>query len=333
MQPQWHAATWANAELFFSGQSRVRLAIRPVEIRRAASEIRSMESNEEMAMDRIQDWSKDIRQIVKDAAVGVVSLQNEDGSTASGIAWRKGYVVTADEAVGDLVKIVAAGGAVITAELAGRDPSTDIALFKADVAHRPFEASTETHPGDFAIVIGRGTTSELVAAGFIAETGGEWQSLSGGTIDRKIQLGFRLDRRIHGGAVVDAAGRLIGLAAFGPRHRAIVIPVQTVERIAAQLEKSGTISRGYIGVQLHPLRDGQRPTGAIIVHLDKEGPGATAGLIIGDCIVSWNGEDVTGSRQIFRNLGPDTVGTTVTVGILRGGQQSTIDIVVGRRSA
>lgn len=98
-------------------------------------------------MDRIQDWSKGIRQIVKDAAVGVVSLQNEDGSTASGIAWRKGYVVTADEAAGDRVKIVAAGGAVITAELAGRDPSTDIALFKADVAHHPFEASAETYPG------------------------------------------------------------------------------------------------------------------------------------------------------------------------------------------
>jgi S1-C subfamily serine protease len=284
-------------------------------------------------MDRIQDWSNGIRQTVKDAAEGVVSLQNEDGSTASGIAWRKGYVVTADEAVGDRVEIVAAGGAVITAELAGRDPSTDIALFKADVAHHRFEASAETHPGDFAIAVGRGTTSELVAAGFIAETGGEWQSLSGGKIDRKIRLGFRLDRRAHGGAVVDAAGRLIGLAAFGPRRRAIVIPVQTVERIAARLEKSGTISRGYIGVQLHPLRDGQRRTGAIIVHLDNEGPGATAGLILGDCIVSWNGEDVTGSRQIFRNLGPDTVGTKVALGILRGGQQSTIDIVVGKRPA
>jgi S1-C subfamily serine protease len=113
----------------------------------------------------------------------------------------------------------------------------------------------------------------------------------------------------------------------------MVIPVQTVERIAARLEKSGTISRGYIGVQLHPSRDGQRLTGAIIVHLDNEGPGARAGLILGDCIVSWNGEDVTGSRQIYRNLGPDTVGTKVALGILRGGQQSTIDIVVGKRPA
>ena len=76
-------------------------------------------------MDQVQDWSKGIRQTVKDTAEGVVALQNEDGSAASGIAWRKGYVVTADEAVGDRVKVVTGGGAVITAELAGRDPSTD----------------------------------------------------------------------------------------------------------------------------------------------------------------------------------------------------------------
>lgn len=284
-------------------------------------------------MDQVQDWSKGIRQTVKDTAAGVVALQNEDGSGASGLAWRKGYVVTADEAVGDRVKVVTGGGAEIAAELAGRDPSTDIALFKAEVAHHPFEASAETHPGDFAIAVGRGATSELVAAGFIAETGPQWQSLSGGKIDRKIRLGFKVDRRAHGGAVIDAAGRLIGLAAFAPRRRAIVIPIQTIERITALLEKSGTISRGYIGVQLHPLRDAQRRTGAIIVHLDKEGPAAAAGLILGDCIVSWNGEDVTGPRQIFRSLGPDRVGTTVALGILRGGQQSTIDIVVGKRPA
>jgi S1-C subfamily serine protease len=282
-------------------------------------------------MDQIQDWSKGIRQIVKEVAERVVVLQNEDGSTASGIAWRKGYVATTDEAAGDSVKLITSDGTVLTAELAGRDPSTDIALFKADIDQDPFQASGEVQPGDFAVAVGRGSTSELVAAGFIAETGGEWHSSFGGKIDRKIRLGFRIDRRAHGGAVVDTAGRLVGLAAFGPRRRAIVIPVQTVERIAERLAKSGTISRGYLGVQLHPLRDGQQGTGALIVHLDKDGPGATAGLILGDCIISWNGEDVTGARQIFRHLGPDSVGTKIALGILRGGRQSKIDVVVGER--
>jgi S1-C subfamily serine protease len=282
-------------------------------------------------MDSTDTWSKGLRQLVKDWAERVVVLQNEDGSPASGIAWRKGYVVTADEAVGDHVKIVAAGGRGIAAELAGRDPSTDIALFKADVDPHPLEAAAAVEPGDFALAIGRGATSELVAAGVVAETGGEWRSSLGGKIDRKIRLGLTLDRRAHGGAIIDATGRFIGLAAFGPRRTAIAIPAETVARIADRLEASGTISRGYIGVQLHPLRDEHRRTGAIVVKLDKDGPGAAAGLLVGDSIVSWNGEAVTGVREIFQQLGPDSVGTRIALGILRINQPAVIDIVVGER--
>jgi len=268
---------------------------------------------------------------VKDWAERVVVLQNEDGSLVSGIAWRKGYVVTADEAVGDHVKIVAAGGHGIAAELAGRDPSTDIALFKADVDPHPLEAAAAVEPGDFALAIGRGATSELVPAGVVAETGREWRSSLGGNIDRKIRLGLALDRRAHGGAIIDATGRFIGLAAFGPRRTAIAIPAETVARIADRLEASGTISRGYIGVQLHPLRDEHRRTGAIVVKLDKDGPGAAAGLLVGDSVVRWNGEAVTGVREIFQQLGPDSVGTRIALGILRTNQPAVIDIVVGER--
>src|SRR4051794_25813280 len=106
-------------------------------------------------MNSTDTFSKGLRQLVKDWAERVVVLQNEDGSLVSGIAWRKGYVVAADEAVGDHVKIVAAGGHQISAELAGRDPSTDIALFKADVDPHPLEAATAVEPGDFVLAIGR----------------------------------------------------------------------------------------------------------------------------------------------------------------------------------
>jgi len=139
-------------------------------------------------MDNTDTWSKGLRQLVKDWAERVVVLQNEDGPLASGIAWRKGYVVTADEAVGDHVKIVAAGGRGIAAELAGRDPSSDIALFEADVDPHPLEAAAAVEPGDFALAIGRGAT-ELVAAGVVAETGGRanggvrWVGRSTGKLD------------------------------------------------------------------------------------------------------------------------------------------------------
>jgi S1-C subfamily serine protease len=110
-----------------------------------------------------------------------------------------------------------------------------------------------------------------------------------------------------------------------------VIPAATVIRIADRLAASGSIQRGYLGIQLHPLRDGHRRTGAIVVKLDQDGPGAKAGLLVGDSIVSWNGEAVTGVREIFRQLGPESVGTTIALGILRAQQPTTIDIVVGER--
>src|ERR1700730_6441854 len=98
--------------------------------------------------------------------------------------------------------------------------------------------------------------------------GVRWVGRSTGKLDS-----LTLDRRAHGCTIIDATGRFIGLAAFDPRRTAIAIPAETVARIADRLAASGTISRGYIGVQLHPLRDEHRRTGAIVVKLDKDGPG------------------------------------------------------------
>jgi S1-C subfamily serine protease len=282
-------------------------------------------------MENIGIWSRSVRQLVKDWAGRVVALQNEDGALASGIAWRKGYVVSAEEAVGDQVKVFDGSGREIAADFVGRDPSADIALFKADVDPAPFEVAAPVEPGDFALAVGRGATSELVATGIVAETGGEWRSSLGGTIDRKIRLGLALPRRAHGGAIIDASGRFVGLAAFGPRRTAIAIPAETVARITERLAQSGTVRRGYLGAQLHPLRDDNGPAGAIIVKLDKDGPGAAAGLLVGDSIVSWNGEPLPGVRAIFRRLGPDSVGTKIELGIVRAHQPSVIHVVVGER--
>lgn len=272
-----------------------------------------------------------VRHLVAAWADRVLALQNEDGSCASAIAWRKGLVVSADEAAGDHVRLYAKDGRQVGAELAGRDPSTDIALYKADVDPASVEPAAAVMPGDFALAIGRGATSECVAAGIVAETGGAWRSSLGGTIDRRIRLDLRLPQPAHGGAIVDAAGQLIGLAAFGPRRTAIVIPTETIGRIVDRLVSAGSIARGYIGVQLHPLSDGHRGVGAIIVRLDDGGPAATAGLLVGDSIVSWNGEAITGVRDIFHRLGPDSVGATVKLGLLRAHQPATVDIVIGER--
>jgi len=76
--------------------------------------------------------------------------------------------------------------------------------------------------------------------------------------------------------VVDADGNFIGLAAFGPRNRALVIPAETVDRIAEALAVKGSIARGYLGVALRPFWR-RRGTGAVVVKVDADGPQARRG--------------------------------------------------------
>jgi S1-C subfamily serine protease len=147
-------------------------------------------------------------------------------------------------------------------------------------------------------------------------------------IDRRILLDLALDRRAHGGAVVDAEGRLLGLAAFAPRRQALVIPAATVERIAVRLEATGSIARGYLGAGLHPLA---AAAGAIIVSLDEGGPARHAGLHVGDILTRWNGEPIRGVHDVFRRLGPDAVGESVTLDVMRADHQTQVTVAVAAR--
>jgi S1-C subfamily serine protease len=274
--------------------------------------------------------------LVETTARRVVAINAGSRYAVSGILWRAGLIVTADEALGDDedFELLLPDGRVVAGRLAGRDPSTDVALLRAEDAFEtldPFKSADTVKAGHLAVAVGRTSSGELAASGIVRECGGSWRSWAGGLIDRKILLDVALDRRSHGGAVIDAAGDLIGLAAFAPRQRALVIPAETVDRIAGRLAAAGSVSRGYLGVGLHPLRTSEHRSGAIVVRLDENGPAKQAGILVGDVLTAWNGEPIRGVRDVFKRLGPDAVGSTVTLDLVRANQQTRIDIAVGER--
>jgi S1-C subfamily serine protease len=277
-----------------------------------------------------------MRALVEKTAPRVVALNPGRRDAASGILWRAGLIVTADEALDDDnegVEVMMPDGSVAAATLVGRDPSTDIALLRIEARFEPsgsFKPAAAVKAGHLAVAVGRAGSGELAASGIVKESGGSWRSWAGGLIDRRILLDLALDRRAHGGAVVDAAGDLIGLAAFAPRHRALVIPAETVDRIAERLATSGSIARGYLGAGLHPMR-GEGASGAIVVRLDEDGPAKRAGILVGDILVAWNGEPIRGVRDVFKRLGPDTVGSKITFDVVRANQQIKVEVAVGER--
>ncbi len=268
------------------------------------------------------------------AAERVVRIRS-GGRRTSGIIWSEGQIVTAEECLaGDEdIKALLPDGQVVALELAGRDPSTDVALLRGATgpqAERPSAAAPVA--GALVLAVGRGGDGPLAALGVVASMGPAWTSSAGGRIDARIGLSFLLPHAMEGGAVVDAAGGLIGLAVADPRRRGLVIPVETVGRAVAALAAHGYVGRGYLGLALQPLRRGAGG-GLIAIEVSDGGPAAAAGFLVGDIVTTWQGEAVGSMREVARRLGPDAIGQAVTLGIVRAGSPMELAVTIGERRA
>ncbi|QKC82488.1 S1C family serine protease [Mesorhizobium sp. NZP2077] len=279
-------------------------------------------------------FSQAIADLAAQAAPATASFATHHHRTASAFHWGDGYFVTAEEAVeaGEEIELTLASGETAKAELVGRDPSTGVALLKpADAGTAPVLAKADAvRPGNIAIAIGNSRGSALAVSGSVGEVGPAWRSMRGGTIDRRINLAVGAGGRFEGGPVLDATGALIGMLLFGPRGRALVMPYETIERAVATLREKGHVARGYLGAGLHPVRD-RDARGAMVMSLDDNGPAKAAGLSLGDIIVAWNGEAVHGPRDLIRRLGPDSAGVSVTLGVVRGGEQRDVALTIGEK--
>lgn len=271
---------------------------------------------------------------VAEAAERVVAVYGPRQWPASGLLWRPGLVVAAEETLQgeEDLSITLPRGETVEAEIVGRDPSTDIVLLRAETGEAPeWRLAPMPRVGAMALAVGRTEESPVAAFGIVTAVGGPWQSLRGGRIDARISLDFTLPARAEGGAAVLADGSLIGLAVTGPRRRTIVIPATTVERVVTILLDKGYVARGYLGVSLQRVgrRGGQH--GLVVMDVEPESPAQKAGFVVGDIITTWNGEPVRRPGDVARGLGPDTVGQDVVVGVLRGGVASEITVTIGER--
>lgn len=283
---------------------------------------------------QVQGLSAALAQLVGSAAPSIVAVQS-DHSRSSGFFWRPGLIVTADEALSEEgnIAVTLPGGDAIAARLVGRDHTTDIALLRIDRSDLP-ALPLESPPvavGALALAVGAEDGAPTAAFGVVSRSAGPWYSLRGGEIDARIELDLRMRRSAEGGLAINAAGRAIGMTVFGPRRRVLVIPSNTIQRVAARLEKYGHIPRGYLGLgfQLVAIEGGGR--GVMVMNVDPQGPGAKAGVHQGDVIVAWNGEPIRHVRSLLRALGPDSVGQTVALGVRRSGETKDLQLTIGAR--
>ena len=280
-------------------------------------------------------------QLVERAARAVVAVHHGGRGTISGIHWRSGVIVTAEEMLEQEkdITVTLPGGRQVTTALAGRDPSTDVAVLRVapdGLGVAEVTDASALHPGHLVLAVGNHAGAPLASFGMVAYVGGAWHSVRGGTIDSFLRLDLTLNPAGEGGALVDAQGRVLGMTVTGPRRRVLAIPTATIDRSVDQLLAKGYVGRGYLGAGLQHARlpadaTGSRRAGVLIASLDPEGPAARASLLVGDVITAWNETPVERTRDVMRLLGPDSVGKSVELKLVRGGAPSAVKITVGER--
>jgi S1-C subfamily serine protease len=290
------------------------------------------------------EFSNSAAELVERAAASVVSVRGGGRWSTSGVHWRSGVIVTAEEVLDrdENIRLILPGGREVAASLAGRDPTTDVAVLRFQPDGLPIAAiaGSASRPGQAVIAVGSHEGAPLAAFGIIAYAGGAWQSMRGGAIDSLIHLDLTLRPAAEGGAVVDSVGRVIGMTVLGPRRRPLAIPASTIDRSVDQLLARGRVFRGYLGAGLQSVRraaaaDGSQASnsgrGVLVVSVDPDGPSARVGLLVGDIIGAWNGKPIERVRDVMRLLGPESVGTTVDLSLVRAGAPATLKIIIGER--
>jgi S1-C subfamily serine protease len=295
----------------------------------------------------LSEFSSDLADLVSRCAPSVVAIRLRAARSISGIVWRQGSVVTAAEALDDesaSLRVTSATASDLEARLVGRDRTTDVALLAVESlpdTPLPTVDAESLRPGELALALGRSSEHGAIAAfGSVAVAGSPWHSQLGGRIDRFVRLSASLTQAAEGGAVLDVHGRLLGMAVFGPRRTVLAIPSVTIGRVVEQILAKGRVNRGYLGIAMQPVRlpEAQQrvansEVGLLVSGVDSRSGAAQAGVLLGDVIVSWNGEPIRDYRQVQRALGPESVGSTVVLGAVRGGALVDLRLSVGERPA
>jgi S1-C subfamily serine protease len=292
----------------------------------------------------LTEFSNQLADAAAAAAPSVVQVQGRRRA-ASGIVYAQGTVVTTVQALGreDGLHVRGSEGDAVDAELAAWDPATSLAVLKAPALVAPaIQVATQpARVGHLALALARSWSNNLTAsAGIVSIIGGPLRTGRRRSIDQVIRTTAPMHDGFAGGAFVDASGALVGITTASTiRGLGVVIPSAIAWKTAQGLLEHGRTRSGYIGVagQQVQLPEGQRTDGrdeaVLVIAVNRDGPAAKAGVLVGDLILALDGQPITSPDDLLDLLTGDRVGKAATLRILRGGSATELAVTVGERGA
>jgi S1-C subfamily serine protease len=296
-----------------------------------------------MAANPLEQLSNHIADAVASAAPSVVQVQG-GGRPASGLVYADDVVLTTVRALGreDGLHVRQPDGRTLDAELAGWDPTTNLAVLRVPDLGLPPPALSNARPrvGHLALAVARSWSNAVTAsAGIVSVIGGPLPTGRRRAIHEIIRTTAPMHDGFSGGAFLDTAGGLIGVTtAARIRGLGVVIPAEIAWKTAAAVIQHGRPKRGYIGIAAQRVRltGDQRPSpdrdaALLVVAVTAGSPAARAGVLVGDVIADFDGNPVTAPEDLLDLLLGDRVGRAVPVRIIRGGQPIDATVEVGER--
>jgi S1-C subfamily serine protease len=283
---------------------------------------------------------------IADLENSIVAIECGRRSTASGVVWRPGMIVTTHHGLRlrENLKIILAGES-LNARLIGRDATTDLAVLGIDSDKlMPVSGANDlvVRAGEVVLSVGRSRLEDISAScGIIARTGSAWRSWRGGEIDRLIRPDIQLYVGQSGSALVNEQRQVLGINSPALARLAVItIPAQTINRVVDALLELGHVPRPFLGLAMQPIpvpdpAQELLPADAeevlLVTHVESKGPAALAGVMVGDVIVLFNGEPVPGLREILHRLRASRIGHTISLTVFRGGAKVDLTLSVADR--
>jgi serine protease Do len=257
---------------------------------------------------------------------------------------RDGFAVTNNHVVqnAENVQVTTDDGKIYSAKVIGTDTRSDLALIKIDGNDFPFVKLADNSPrvGDWVLAVGNPFgLGGTVTAGIVSARG---RDIGAGPYDDFIQIDAPVNKGNSGGPTFDVDGNVIGVntAIFSPSGGSVgiafAIPADTVKSVIAQLRDKGSVTRGWIGVQIQSVTPDiadsmglKQATGALVSEPQKDSPAAKAGIQSGDVITSVDGAPIHDARELARKIGTMSPGASVKLGMVHQSQDKTVTLTLG----
>lgn len=259
-----------------------------------------------------------------------------------------GYILTNNHVVeaADEIEVSLSDGKKLLATVVGSDPETDLAVLRVEAKDLPamtFGSSDTLRVGDIVLAIGNPFGfGQTVTFGIVSALGRSGLGIN--VFENFIQTDAAINPGNSGGALVDASGSLVGIntAIFsrngGSMGIGFATPVSTAKAVLEQIIKSGTVTRGWIGVELAPVTPALAESfslgtaeGAIINGVLSGGPADKAGVKPGDVLIAIDGKLIADPQGVLNAVTGIAPGSTATMKMKRKGQDLELPVAVGRR--